>query len=34
MDFAVVAGILSLAIAGILVGVPLARALRRRRNRW
>lgn len=34
MDFAVVAGILAICILGILIGVPLARAWRRRRGHW
>lgn len=34
MDIAVVAGILSFCIVGILIGVPLLRAWRRRRNHW
>lgn len=34
MDIAVAAGILSLCIVAILIGVPLARAWRRRRNHW
>jgi hypothetical protein len=34
MDLAIVAGALSICIIGILVGVPLARVWRRRRNYW